>query len=116
MARWTETRKETYFGREFDVVFVVGQIDDRAVATDIEDDIVVLSAHFGELLGAGHFGLDGLINQEFDAFVVLERLSRFSTAMHKTTAMNITCTLYSSTGGLAPLGEAKSTLYVGAKV
>ena len=86
------------------------------MATDVEDDIVVLGAHFRKLLGAGQFSLDGLVSQEPDALVVLERLNRFSTAMHEMAAMNITCTLYSSTGGLAPLGEAKSTVCVGAKV
>ena len=72
VARRITNASKTYLRREFDVVFVVGQIDDGAVATDIEDDIVVLGAHFGELLGAGQFGLDGLVNQELDALVVLE--------------------------------------------
>lgn len=59
---------------ESDVNRVGGEIEDGTVPADVENGIVVLDVDVAQLLGRSEFGLDGLVLEKLDGFVVFEHL------------------------------------------
>ena len=46
------------------------------MTADVKDRIIVLDVHIAEFLGRRKLGLDNLVLEEFDRFVICEKLLR----------------------------------------
>lgn len=60
--------------REVDVVFINREVDDRTVATDVENRVVGREVHVLKLLCAGELGFDRVVFEETDTLVIGEAL------------------------------------------
>jgi len=108
---------DTHIRNELRVDWVRCEVNYRTVSPDIEYGVIVIDVDLRQLLCVGKFILDGGILQEVDALFVLKHLyiccQRYGFQM---SGYILTSTLPLSTGGLGPLGEAKSMLTCGARM